>query len=92
MALCCQCKYYLGGGDYGTCCSKSYNLCYEHSEVCSLFEQTDIAVNVTSKISWFDSETGKWERAFRCSICGFFQEEPLEGNYCPNCKVELAEV
>lgn len=28
---CATCSHFLGGGDFGTCCSKTYNLFYEHN-------------------------------------------------------------
>jgi hypothetical protein len=35
---CKECKYFRGGGDFGTCCSKRYNLCYETTVACEYFE------------------------------------------------------
>lgn len=34
---CANCKYFLGGGDFGTCCSKTYNLFYEYN-ICEDWE------------------------------------------------------
>lgn len=35
---CANCKHFLGGGDFGTCCSKNYNLFYEN-DVCENWEE-----------------------------------------------------
>jgi hypothetical protein len=39
MKTCSDCIYFLGGGDFGTCCSQSYNLCYAYSEICDKFDK-----------------------------------------------------
>ena len=38
--LCGHCRHFLGGGDFGLCCSKKYDLCYAETEwpACEFYE------------------------------------------------------
>lgn len=38
---CIECKHFIGAGDFNLCCDLKYNLCYEDTESCELFEQSD---------------------------------------------------
>lgn len=35
---CETCEHYMGGGDWGLCCTESYDLCYEDTIVCERYE------------------------------------------------------
>jgi hypothetical protein len=45
MNKCEECKHFLGGGDFGTCCSKHYNLCYKNTPACEYFEFKEVCLN-----------------------------------------------
>ena len=36
---CGNCKYFIGGGDFGLCCTLKYDLTYEYSKICGDFEE-----------------------------------------------------
>ena len=38
--VCCECKNFLGGGDFGTCCKENSGLVYEESEICEKFQDS----------------------------------------------------
>ena len=35
---CASCKHFIGGGDFGTCCSKKYDLVYANTVACAEYE------------------------------------------------------
>ncbi len=37
--ICFDCKHFKGGGDFGTCCTKTYGLRYWDSGACEYFER-----------------------------------------------------
>lgn len=41
---CGSCKHYIGGGDWNLCCSKKYDLCYETTPACDLYEYSEAKV------------------------------------------------
>lgn len=53
--LCGHCHNFLGGGDFGLCCTKTYDLCYasDKAESCAYYEY---------------DENQKWLQ--RCPSCG----------------------
>lgn len=38
-SYCGTCRNFRGGGDFGTCCDMSYDLCYENTEACTDYEE-----------------------------------------------------
>ena len=36
--ICGECKHFIGGGDWNLCCDLKYDLTYETSKACDLFE------------------------------------------------------
>lgn len=37
--VCGLCKNFIGGGDFGTCCSKKYDLVYDFTKVCDEYKE-----------------------------------------------------
>ena len=88
--LCGHCNNFLGGGDFGLCCTKTYDLCYalDEAEGCVHYEY---------------DENQKWLR--RCPSCGKwvvwyapFEKRELGGLlvkrywYCQDCDETIAVV
>lgn len=38
---CGTCKHYIGGGDWNLCCTRRYDLCYEDTDACGIYERDD---------------------------------------------------
>lgn len=78
--ICAQCSHYVGGGDFGLCCTIEAGLWYEDSpaEKCKTFKQNTECKNVSSYVGMF-----------RCSICGSQHHECLVGDNCPDCGSEI---
>ena len=87
--VCAQCSNYRGGGDWGLCCSKKYDLTYEDTPAddCADFEQLDECRNASCYIG-----------AFMCSNCGSRRwitdtnnnVEPRPTiSFCPDCGREI---
>ena len=36
--ICGLCNHFIGGGDFGTCCTMKYDLIYEFDKPCDMFE------------------------------------------------------
>ena len=45
MNKCKDCEHFLGGGDFGTCCTKTYWLKYAETLACELFKPKEICIN-----------------------------------------------
>lgn len=43
---CGTCQHFIGGGDWGLCCTKDYYLHYEYSDSCDKYEPKDGGSNV----------------------------------------------
>lgn len=43
--VCAECRRFLGGGDWGLCCRIKYDLCYEHTPVCTEFAPKEATEN-----------------------------------------------
>ena len=43
MNKCNDCEHFVGGGDWGLCCDLKYDLVYESTEACELFEQRGVS-------------------------------------------------
>jgi hypothetical protein len=42
MNTCKECKHFLGGGDFGTCCTQTYDLVYKYTIACEKFEFKEV--------------------------------------------------
>ena len=41
IALCGNCKHYIGGGDWNLCCDLQYDLCYVDTKACDKYERSE---------------------------------------------------
>ena len=41
MKTCFSCTHFLGGGDWGLCCTINDDLCYFDTEACNNYEKVD---------------------------------------------------
>ena len=74
--ICAQYDNYKGGGDWGLCCKKTYDLRYGDTKAddCPEFAQKAECINASSYVGMF-----------RCSKCGCFCREESVGDTCPGC-------
>lgn len=78
---CGVCAHYLAGGDFGLCCEKRYELCYETTPACEeFFEPIECAICdeqggvILVKYPFIEKVEGKqiaFERwSYHCTKCG----------------------
>lgn len=64
---CGSCKHYIGGGDWNLCCSKQYDLCYETTPACDMYEYSEANVLELKErkerlLEWLEKQRRKNER------------------------------
>lgn len=47
---CGTCCHYIGLGDWSLCCDLMYDLCYDHTEACELYEYSTETVRMLEKL------------------------------------------
>lgn len=53
---CGGCEYFIGGGDFGLCCSLKYGLTYEYCKACDKFKK---GVH-WKRLAYLDSDDGTY--------------------------------
>lgn len=64
---CGNCKHYIGGGDWNLCCDKMYDLCYEQTPACDMYEYSKAKVLELKErkerlLEWLEKQRRKNER------------------------------
>lgn len=64
---CGSCKHYIGSGDWNLCCDKMYDLCYERTPACDMYEYSEAKVLELKErkeqlLKWLEEQRRKNER------------------------------